>query len=177
MIKVEMCRDCGSPVIGMAVTNLEVRVEARGVDAQEAAAAFLSGSQLWTVRNLGQPGGMLSPAGAEVLSSLAGPTPPAVHVEHQCTRAIKGSWSASQPVVGPGGPTAPPKGPVAPWTASSGPLTSSPTVADAETPPSEAPACLLCPPLRADGTHADADLGDLLSWAAHTETCPGDGLA
>lgn len=178
MIQIEMCRDCGQPTYTMDVTNLTVRCETAAVDAQEAVRATLAGQQLWAVHDRGLPHARLSPARTEVLKLLSGPTPPTVVREHECPRSVKGSWSASQPAVGTGGSTTYPKARVAPLTASSGPTSSSSTPGSAQSAAIQAserldgPTCDGCSKPMADGTYAAIELGELLVWAHHVDTCP-----
>lgn len=172
MINVEMCRGCGRPTYTMAVSNLKVRCDVEGLDAQEAVAALLAAHQLWRVTYVGSAPHRLSPAQPAVLAALSSAEPPLVVTEHRCPggwKAPGASVTASQGVVGPGGQVVPPKASAGHPGGFSAPVSTAPTAGRRRTDA----VCGACTPPAADGVHATIDLADLTAHARHADTCQG----
>lgn len=177
MIKVEPCRGCGRLIIPGKVSNLDVRLEATPLDAQEAVTALLAGFDLWRVTATS-----LTSASPAVLGALRTAEPgerPLVHPVHVC-EATGAALTASQGVPRATAPKARSGSPVAPSRPFSGPSTVVSGVLVAVNPPSDPeadlpvtarrPSCDTCLAPCEPGTYTGIMLGGTWIYVWH-ETC------
>lgn len=181
MIKVDPCRGCGRLLYSASLGGLTYRAETDPLDAQQALAAVVGGTELYRVTSTSVSS--VTPAVLEALrlrGTIEGPT---VVRKHVCTnRGTENLPTAPQTPSQDGGRekvrTPAPKAPAAPSRRSSGPRSSSSTpdsAKSAETPGGDRADCSTCgrPIDLADtGTYALIELGVILIDAFHTKGCP-----
>ncbi len=176
MIKVEPCRGCGQILmLDEIAPGLTVRVDTEPLDAQTAVQALVDGRELWT-RKIDRTNTVVGLRGATPghLSALHAEVRPTVYRQHRCTVSAQEALSrprtpSLRSSVQPPSPE-PSVGRTAP---SSGPQTGSSSVRSAVKPRSEGPRCDACGEPMADGTYASIELGELMIWAQHIDTCGG----
>ena len=177
MIKVEPCKGCGGVLLVDDFMGVRLRCEVTPLDAQTAGAALLAEQGLHRVTYLGGRPSSFGAATPAVLGALRldPGERPVVVVTHRCaTEAVQAHQRASRSRGEGRTPKAPlrPSGTpsVAVVTPSSVPSTTPSGARTAENRPSE-PRCSGCGEPCKDGTYAAIELGDILVWAAHVDSC------
>lgn len=176
------CPACRTVVYRVKVGGIEYTANLSPLDAQKAVGEVLAGRRLYRITFVGgKPSGM-RPADNRHLAALSSAEPPLVVSEHPCAAVSRPLTPTPGPSVQED-PPEPSAGRTAPF---SGPQAGPSSVPSAEPRRSDgilrAPSgssggiqCSGCGQPCADGTYAAIELGELVLWAWHVDSCPGAG--
>ncbi len=171
MIKVDPCRGCGRLLYSASLGGLTYRAETDPLDAQQALAAVVGGTELYRVTSTSVTS--VTPAVLEALRLRGTVEGPTVVRRHVCT--VKASEAVSRPRTPSPGPSpqpTPQRPPAGRTTRFSGPSAAPSSVRTAEPRHSDGPRCDDCGLIMKEGEYVSAQLGEIYVWAVHLADCP-----